>query len=270
MIVRALASDLDGTLLLDDAQELDGDVFDLVRELTERGTLFVAASGRQYANLRRLFAPVKDQIAYVCENGCLTFYRGEMVSRELMDRDLGRALIEDMLATEGTEVLVSGQRTSYILAGHRAFLHQMRDVVKNDVTPVDDLFDIDEPYFKISIFEPEGLRDEDVWQRRYGDLCTVVTGGAQWLDMMPKGVGKETGLLKLLAHVGVSPENTVMIGDNDNDVGALRACGYPVAMRSGRPSAKEVAREQVDLVGGFMRELLRGERVPELTLGAAR
>ena len=53
---------MDGTLLLNGAQELQPKTYELIQKLMDKGIIFVAASGRQYANLRRLFAPVENKI----------------------------------------------------------------------------------------------------------------------------------------------------------------------------------------------------------------
>ncbi|MCI8768406.1 MAG: HAD hydrolase family protein, partial [Ruminococcus sp.] len=46
-MIKLVASDLDGTLLQNGAQELTPRALDLVRRLTEKGIVFVASSGRQ-------------------------------------------------------------------------------------------------------------------------------------------------------------------------------------------------------------------------------
>ena len=58
-----VASDLDGTLLPEGQTELSCAVFDEIRRLHDCGILFCAASGRPLDALRRLFAPVADEIA---------------------------------------------------------------------------------------------------------------------------------------------------------------------------------------------------------------
>ena len=57
-MIKLVASDLDGTLLLHKAQSLPEEIFSLIRQLEELGIMFVAASGRQYPNMTKLFAPV--------------------------------------------------------------------------------------------------------------------------------------------------------------------------------------------------------------------
>ena len=64
-MVKLIASDLDGTLLQNGAHDVNPIVFDQIRILKEHGILFAAASGRQYLNLRRLFTPVQNDIAYI-------------------------------------------------------------------------------------------------------------------------------------------------------------------------------------------------------------
>ncbi|NLD83945.1 MAG: HAD hydrolase family protein, partial [Clostridiales bacterium] len=63
-MIRLIACDLDGTLL-NSRGELPAGTFDRIRRLKEKGVRFAAASGRQYGNLRRLFYPVRDEIAYL-------------------------------------------------------------------------------------------------------------------------------------------------------------------------------------------------------------
>ena len=52
-MIKLVASDLDGTLLLHKAQSLPEEIFSLIRQLEELGIMFVAASGRQYPNMTK-------------------------------------------------------------------------------------------------------------------------------------------------------------------------------------------------------------------------
>ena len=70
-MIKLIASDLDGTLLLNHAQSLNPGTAKLIHELTKQGRIFAAASGRQDPNLYRWVHGVEDEIAYLCENGAL-------------------------------------------------------------------------------------------------------------------------------------------------------------------------------------------------------
>ena len=55
-MIKLVASDLDGTLLHNYQQTVPKEIYDTIKALHEKGIIFTAASGRQYANIRRLFA----------------------------------------------------------------------------------------------------------------------------------------------------------------------------------------------------------------------
>ena len=95
-MIKLIASDLDGTLLQNGAQELTPRAIDLVRKLTEKGIYFVAASGRQYANERRLFAPVRDDISYIAENGSVCIHKGKVISRGIIEDDLAFRILREI------------------------------------------------------------------------------------------------------------------------------------------------------------------------------
>ncbi|MGN1235137.1 MAG: HAD family hydrolase, partial [Christensenellaceae bacterium] len=85
-MIKFIASDLDGTLLLPD-KTLPEETFPLIRALKEKGVLFAPASGRQYANLKHLFAPVADQVLFIAENGALVVYQDEVLFTDLIPKD---------------------------------------------------------------------------------------------------------------------------------------------------------------------------------------
>jgi hypothetical protein len=259
--IRLIACDLDGTLLLNGAQQLRPETCGLIRRLMdEKGLLFCAASGRQYANLQRLFAPIKDRIVYVCENGCISYVRGKRIHKELMQRDLGQDLLKAVMMTDGAEALLSGEKTHYIQPKNMAYYYHMCDVVRNDVTLVPDILDTPEEYMKVSLYEKGGLHDVDWWTERFSSRCTVVTGQGEWLDMMPLGVNKGTGLKKLLDFLNIRPEEVMAIGDNDNDLEMLEMAGLPAAVQTAKPAVLGMAKITTDTVEHLFEKILADDR----------
>ena len=235
--IQLVASDIDGTLLLNGAKALDPEIFKLIRELHKKGILFMAASGREYTNLRNLFAPVADDIAFLCLNGCLTFYQNECISKEIMDTIIARKLITTIQNDPNAEALVSGEKTCYITPKNQSYYEHLTTTVKNHMTIVDDLLNIPEPYTKISAYFKNGVYEHyQDYVDMFNEKITVQIGGKCWLDCAPKGVNKSTGFLKLLAYLNIPTENTVMFGDNDNDKQILQTCGYPISMETAVPS----------------------------------
>ncbi len=71
------------------------------------------------------------------------------------------------------------------------------------------------------------------------------------------GVSKASAIARVAADYGVSLEQTMIVGDSQNDLEALRVVGFPVAMGNAEPSVLEAARLRVGHVdaGGLVEAL---------------
>ena len=244
-MVKLIASDMDGTLLPHFGAHVDPEIFEIIRKLKQHGIRFMAASGRQHPNLMKEFAPVKDDIDYMCENGCLVFHEGRLLFKETMPEDLARDLIGTILVTPGYKALVSGENTSYILKGDPEFYHQLHDEVGNEITEVDDLLAIPEPYFKISAFKPNEqavLQEIDrYWKGLYDCQLTCVYGGNGWADFSPIGVTKGTSITRLMSSLHLKKDQVMAFGDNYNDEEMLNDVEYSFAMERAPQEIKDFA-----------------------------
>lgn len=258
-MIKLIASDLDGTLLLNGAQDLTREALELIHRLSEeKHIFFVAASGRQLFNIRNLFYPVRDEIGYICENGCISYLFGEQLHMTTMDRETGQELMKEILDFPGAEVLLSGLHTSYIQPKDMSYYEHLRYVVRNHVTVTDDILDTPEEYFKIALYEKDGVCDRhiDYWKKRYSDRLHVVTGGNSWLDFMPEGVGKQTGIEPILKRLGIAPDECIMFGDNENDRELLDYVGFPVMMSSAAENLKKAYPLHTDTVEAALKQIL--------------
>ena len=74
---------------------------------------------------------------------------------------------------------------------------------------------------------------------------------------LPENVTKATGLEVALRRLNVTPEETVGIGDAENDHAFLRMCGFSVAVDNALPSLKETVQYVTEGArGAGVRELL--------------
>ena len=86
------------------------------------------------------------------------------------------------------------------------------------------------------------------------ELQVIFNKGA--VMVLPEGVNKATGLVAALDDLGLSPHNTVGVGDAENDHAFLNLCGCAVAVANALPSLKE----RVD----WVTDRPRGEGVQEV------
>ena len=260
-MIKMIASDLDGTLLLNRAQFLPEEIFPLIRELKKLGILFVAASGRQYPNMKRMFQPVESDVAYICENGALSVENGQVLYQDSFDRKLAEEIISTIMAKENAEFTCSARDWHYLMPKSEAFRHYMVDVVKNDCKFIHTLDDMTEPIMKLAVYEPSGITDESVhyWNDRFGKKCKVVTSGNEWIDFIPFGTNKARGIQAFQKKYNILPQECMAFGDEYNDIEMLQAVKYSFAMAHSKERVKQAASGQTDRVEPVLRKLIKAK-----------
>lgn len=226
-MIRLIACDLDGTLL-DPSGALPAGVFDRIRALRARGVLFAAASGRQLGNLQRIFFPVGDGMAFVCENGAHTVAAGRAESH-FVPRDMAEEIIRDILEA-GMEVLLSVPETSYVLASaSKEYADGIVYGLRNTVTVIDDPAWFADGYIKLSGYRAQGVEAlAPPLQAKWGKRLHVDLAGSQWLDFTCANKGD--GIRALSRLLGIPAAEMAAFGDQFNDESMLDAVGYPYLM----------------------------------------
>lgn len=264
-MIKMIASDLDGTLLLNKAQSLPQDIFPLIRQLKELGILFVAASGRQYPNMKRLFGPMVDEISYISENGALAVEHEQVLYQDVFDRKLAEEIIHAILSKKDAEFTCSAKDYHYLMPKTEHFTKLMTDIVKNDCKFIHSLDEMTEPIMKLAVYEPGGMIEEVTryWIERFKNDCTVVTSGNEWIDFIPFGTNKAKGILELQKKHHISPEECMAFGDEYNDIEMLKAVKYGFAMAHSKEGVKKAAAFETDRVQTVLKKLIEAKGNPE-------
>lgn len=80
-----------------------------------------------------------------------------------------------------------------------------------------------------------------VLERELGDAFMFMPSGRTWIDVVPRGINKATGLQAVLAHYNIDPGDVLAFGDSMNDYAMLRYVGHPYVMGNARNALKHVA-----------------------------
>ena len=232
-MIKLIACDLDGTLLQNGAQSLPEGVIPFIETLSKTyGILFVAASGRQYPNLVRLFGSASKHMAFICENGSLVFYQDRLLSGHPMDRETALTISHDILSLPGCELQISGEKTCYLIPKSERFVDRMVNHVKNDIKLLATPEEHPEPYYKISVFEESGIAKGHGPELllRHQDKAQCTISGKAWLDCVAPGVNKGRALKELLVYFNIQAEECAAFGDNYNDLEMLNLVKYGYIM----------------------------------------
>ena len=267
-MIKFVASDVDGTLLLDGREELPARTLAMISALDEKNIVFAAASGRSYHDLRRLFAPVWDKMVFICHDGALVMRGGETLLETPVDRRYAQDFLQDIWLGTKYDVLVSGKHVSYFRARTPAFEAQMRSRFANHVAPVDDFSEIEEEIFKIGVYDAACPAFARPLVSRYNRAFVYdAYQRCGWQEFVAKGANKGAAVAFLQQALGIPKSCCMAFGDNDNDLSMLKQVGAPYAMAHGKYDVKKLCRRHTKRVEPVLEQLLTDEKSLNLDKG---
>ncbi len=78
---------------------------------------------------------------------------------------------------------------------------------------------------------------------KFGDQVNVIaTDEGVLVQIMHRSASKESAVQAVLEEIGVDSEHVMVFGDDFNDLGLFRMCGFPVAMGNGIAELKHCAK----------------------------
>lgn len=263
MLIRLIASDMDGTLL-DEHGEVPSETYDLILALREKGVHFAASSGRRFDRLCQFFAPVRDKMDFVAANGAQVYVDGELVDREVFSHLGIRRLAKTVGKFESLHMALFDDEKSFLLDDEDKFVRE----IDKDLPNAERIWYLPGPdvsILKISIYCEDGHVMDYAYalSRELGDEFLFAPSGTHWIDALQRGVNKATGIEQVMAHHGIARDEVMAFGDSMNDYEIIRFVGTGCAMANGRPALKAVANRVIgynydQAVQGEMRKLLEG------------
>lgn len=225
-MIKLIASDLDGTLLLPGGKIPDG-TFGLIEELYKKGIIFVPASGRQLPNLKKLFAPVLDKIAIIAENGGLAYFGGEVVFCDPTPPEAVAYAIDIIEKTEGLHPLLSCEDAAFFRSGFEPFYEKVK-ASYSSFYRVEDFSEIinNRTVLKISVWDeiaPCASHGGKILPPLIKGLRTMVSG-RDWLDVSAPLANKGRALRSLQERLNIGEDECMGFGDHMNDLELLTAC----------------------------------------------
>ena len=265
--IKALAVDLDGTMLLPDTTmgERTGNC---LRKLISNGMQIIFATGRAIEASRRYFDAIGAQ-------GPMVFFNGA----EVADIPSGRILSSDLIGVEVIDFGIDMARSMgihyqvYLPAGISPDTGKEDTQIKWETLLIDRYGPEAELYqrhtgiipvvkdmksfaaipglngcIKGMFIADPSLHDEirKKMYERFGDQICVMRSFPTFLEVLNNGVSKGEGLKIAMKHRGLVPQEVIAFGDEENDLPMFKEAGFSAAPAS----AREKIREAADFVYG--------------------
>lgn len=265
MSIKMIVTDLDGTLLNKQKKISERTRNSLIKAQQE-GVIVVLATGRNFHALKNIASEIEmDQFktgAIIGVNGeelyCFDnneYTKGEMLTPEQATKLLrigNRLLFEVMIMSDDIVKDCISKMLFFCKKIAFKIIHKKVTESYEGTTTTHEF--VDSKYIETKKVNKVGFCQVPMYMNLLMpflhkkldaefELCIVSPG---WLEIMPKGINKGTGLAILMEKYNIKKDEILVFGDGENDIGMLSLVDNSYAMANALASVKKIANFECD------------------------
>lgn len=244
-MIKLIATDVDGTLGPVNTPTIHKDYYPVMERLLEKGIRIAVASGRQHPALEHLFSSLREQLIYIADNGAHVRMKNKDLYISQMSLETSHELVRDVRKmNNGCECAYCVAGLAYFTEKDRNVYRVMKESMNYKCVMVDSLEALDEPCIKMTVYHPEDAEGAtaDYFTPKWKDRLQVSCSGIIYMDVMNMGTNKGVSLKKVQEYLGITKDETMVFGDNSNDLEMFQQAHYSYAVGDAREEVRNAAR----------------------------
>lgn len=239
-----ICTDLDGTLLKKD-KTISSENIEAIEYFKKEGGLFTIVTGRMPHAAFDICKNARINAPFGCINGggLYDYHKGEYIwTAETPDyvNELIR-VIDENFPNVGIQV-----NTFYktYFSKENSVMAYFREITKLPNLVIN-YKDVKEPIAKIlfGIETEEEMQDviKTLNSHPLAEKFDFVRSEKSLYEILPKGIGKGTSIIKLCEYLNIDRNKTIAVGDYDNDISMFNAAGVGIAVKNACKEAQSAA-----------------------------
>ena len=248
---KLIAFDMDGTLL-NSQKKITDKTCEAIQKAIDAGIIVILNTGRCVAELEEYMEVLKN-IQYInSTSGALVYDRksNKDIYSSALDVDTVKAILD--IVSSKNVMIDFLTRESIVQRDKIEKMEQYRMEVYRDMfervtVKWEDICgqyrEKPFPVAKLNIYhtseEARNYTRQRIEELQLG--VEMVNAETTSLEISAKGIDKGIGLEKLCQYLNISLSQTIVVGDADNDIGAMKKAGLAVAMGNANERIKELA-----------------------------
>lgn len=246
-MIKLIVSDVDGTLVPEGTNQLNPQIFPLIRRLKKQGIYFAVASGRHKCSIEKLFAPVREDVIYITSNGAYMGTYNKKLSVSSIRANIYSRLFRDFRMLKHYPFLAESIHTAFTDCPDPEFTRLLREDYDYNMLQLEAMEDFTDDIIKLTLYHPEDVRNiSPELLKQWAKFCKCSISGTHWIDFMAPDTNKGTALAHLQAMLGITIQETLAFGDQINDIEMLKQAYFSYAMGNACGDVKNAARFTCD------------------------
>ncbi|MFC4025160.1 HAD family hydrolase [Oceanobacillus longus] len=262
MNIKAIALDMDGTLL-NDENKVDEHLVKLIGKIRSRDIRVFIATGRTKLEINDVLPDDLHVDGFVTANGMSCYTNTKAIVQHTLQAELLKDVVSRAREKNLYYEIHPKDGIRFAKAEDRAYLEAevnktrpdtllnneykaRQDAIRENINWVENL--TFENIVKVYFFSmnPESIDDwkNTLYQIKKQTDFSLSSSSLHNVEIMVSNVSKATALNMLLQEYDISNENLMVVGDGENDLPMFELAAYSVAMQN----AEEVVKEKADEV----------------------
>lgn len=231
--------DIDGTILSPRTFTMSESTKSAILQARDNGNLVFINTGRSYAEID---SDIKNLgfDGFICGCGTYIQYHNQDLLKATLSAKECRAIINDLRLHNIEAVLEGTERIYFNAASVFPAIVRQRDHFINYFKFTVEDWDANHISFdKFSLWNLNSS-DTDAFLEKYFERFDYIRRDTNFIEVIPKGYSKSTGIEFILSHLNIPLENTYALGDSANDLSMLTYVKHSIGMGNSEDGISEV------------------------------
>ncbi len=252
--IRMIFCDVDGTLMPRGEKHISSSVFSAIEKAVSSNIIVCIASGRSYPELKELFAPVKDKVIFICNDGALVVNCENILYSSPLDKSMVRCMSKTYSADYNAMVIYA---KDYIY-----YLSNSDQNISGQKIESDNIATIPGNIFKVAfkgLSERAKIKINNLGVK--AGILNKVYNDPYWTEYINSYTDKGVATEYLQKHFKCSPAECAAFGDNLNDIGMLRQVRVSFAVENSNAEVLRMCKYKTNNVCNEILNIIeKGER----------
>ena len=246
-----IAFDMDGTLL-NSKKEIDKSSLDAIKYATEKGKTVILSTGRCPSQLQMYINDIPNLRYLNCLSGAIVYdiKEAKYIYTKTMPFETVKTLMD---ITKGHDVMIELlYKETFVQQNQCDIIEEYgmgvyKEQYQKWAVKMDNLIEefLKAPFEvgKVNFYTKTPEERDIVFKKIIDANLDVETAYAETtsIEISSKNTDKSVGLEKLCEHLNIPIEETIAVGDADNDIGIFKKAGLKIAMGNANTNIKALA-----------------------------
>lgn len=238
-MIKLIASDMDGTLL-NSKKKINNEFYTILKQLKEDNIIFTAISGRDIFSLKKVFKDIDEDIVFAANNGNYIEYKGKVIFENYIQKDKLKNIAIVVRKFFKHNTLYCGKDIIYSESKVAKFIGILWGL---NIKYTKDIMKIKDNIIKVTVFgKPSDINKNRENLKILNNEFMVTISGRFSIDICRYGGNKKNGIEIIKNKFNIKYDETMVFGDNMNDLEMMASAYYSFAMENAKDKVKSNAR----------------------------